>query len=456
MSDRDDDPATLKWRALAARAIALWRDEIGGTYETLQSEMGNAGRHEGAGSIAHYFRPKGRRPKHPDQILVAITKLLAKKLHFQRTDLSIEKFEVALRRHIEGEENAPLAVASPAVATKTPFQPNRSSAFDLWTPGQTDTMIVTRFAGDLGLEGAEKVRLLSRAAIDAIGRGDFATQNALAKQAIELGKDAPNTPLLGEGRYLQAESTRLLADIEPDRNAARILRREAEALYETAEEELGGDPRAIRGRARTIEVLGDLDSALTLFHQAETTVEIRSSDLNQTNRLSLEHERIRSLRHRVTCLAAIHIDAPSSTLIAQRRAAELRQHLLKSEQIHEVSLDNFREFKDWWRIEWFMAQVLHAKGWIALGETSIAAKRLLWALECRIQMIANEGELSAIETGNLHWWATTIHGAISGLEGNQERSLSTLKNALDRGEDCRKIKMLGMDFVNAGAPPWSR
>ena len=39
------------------------------------------------------------------------------------------------------------------------------------------------------------------------------------------------------------------------------------------------------------------------------------------------------------------------------------------------ALELFRDHGDWWRIEWFMAQVLHAKGWAAviLGNPVLAA-----------------------------------------------------------------------------------
>jgi hypothetical protein len=457
MTKASKQDALVKWREAAARAMDIWRLEVTGTVDTLHRALKTAGFSFGELSLAHYLRPKGRRPRFARELLNGIAKVIAIQLADRSPDGDLSNFEQAIKRHIESGLPSPLASApAPAVhQSSASGEDSASQAFDLWTPGQTDDAIIRRFSSDLGPEGAEEVRKLAHLAIDAISRGDFAAERNIAEEAIRLGQSAPRTPLQGEGLYLKAEATRLLADIDPDFGSAASLRKQAVELYGRAEEALRGDPRPIRGRARTIEVLGDLNGALSAFRDSDLAVEKRLESLNESNLLSLTHERVRTLRHRINCLAAMHTVTPQATLIAQRRSEELRHLILRSEPLHKESLGQFKQHGDWWLIEWFMAEVLHARGWVALKEDSWALKRLGWALECRLQMMSEVDPLSSVELNNLNWWAGIVNEARRALEPDQDRAFLALKVALDSGEDRRTIKMLGRKFLGAGTAPWS-
>lgn len=328
-------------------------------------------------------------------------------------------------------------------------------SFDLWTPGQSSDAIFSQFGPALGQEGARSVAAMSTDAIEAIGRGDFSRQRDIADAAIRLGSSAPDTPLTGEGLYLKGEALRLIADFEPDRAEQRRLRAEAEQLYGQAEQLLRGDPRPIRGRARAIEVMGDLDKAWDVFEQSMAAVEARSLDRREADHLSLAHERVRTLRHKIACLAAMHEQAPLSTPQARRREEEIRRLISESESRHSETLKLFQSKGDWWRIEWFMAQVLHAKALAVIDENATAAKRLEWSLRLRLEMMPNEGLLSAVELGNLHWWSGVANIVRGTFELRQQASLGALLDAIKLGTDRPTILRLGAAFLRAGGAPWT-
>lgn len=458
MTMTEKESAIVEWRESTQRLMSLWRGPVGGTVDTLQRALKADGYVLDGASLAHNVRPKGRKPRYGSDLLQRAAKIIAEKLRHRRSDLDLKEFEEQIARHIETGSPSPLDQRpSPAL---TPYSGVTSSAgfsaFDLWTPGLTDQEILDRFTADFGPDGAEKAKDLSVAAIDAIGRGDFQGQKTIAEEAIELGRMAPETPMEGEGLYLLAEATRLLADLESDQNKARHLRQEAEQVYGQAVDKLGGDPRALRGLARTVEVLGNLPDALKGFKHAELAIEMNEIAASSSNPHSIIHERVRSLRHKITCLAAIHAEMPKSTPSARRRADEIRTLLLQSEAHHRDALGQFRDHDQWWLIEWFMAQVLHAKGWIAISEYGFAIKRLEWALKQRLEMMqADASPLTSVELGNLHWWANTVAAAAPNLEYDQGRSFHELKAAIDRGENRLKIKTLGKSFITAGAAPWT-
>lgn len=326
--------------------------------------------------------------------------------------------------------------------------------FDLWTPGQA-AHIIGKFGGHLGSREAQTLVELSSRAVTAIAHGDFHRQKEIAEKAIEIGETIPQTPVRGEGFYLKGEALRLLADFEPDRTKARLLRVEAEDYYGNAEDALGGDPRAIRGRGRTIEVLGDLDGALNLFQKSFSAIESRTTDPGEADYLSITHERVRTLRHEINCLAAIHTEMPLATPAAQRRGDKIRRLIEECEPRHRDALRMFEPYGDWWRIEWFMAEVLHAKGWAAIGEAARSARRLEWSLRQRLEMMPDEGALSAVELGNLHWWSGVATLVRPAFEFEQQRALSHLLDAVAQGASRTSIKNHGREFLRIGGAPWT-
>jgi len=334
--------------------------------------------------------------------------------------------------------------------------PSGSWSLDLWTPGQSADAIMHHLGASLGPEEAQILLALSKEAIAAIGMSDFNRQNEIADQTIGIGSAAPETPLLGEGLYLKAEALRLIADFEPNFEEQRRLRSAAAEYYGRAEEELRGDPRPIRGRARALESMGDLSAGLRGFERAHVALEILKLDRHDANRLSLTHESIRTLRHKILSLATIHTQSPPSTLEAGARAEELRQLIGASEAKHRQALPLFKgEADNWLGIEWFTSLVLHARAWSALGERAAAARRLCWSLEARMRMIPATGSLTAIELGNLHWWSLAVLNVQNAFEAGQQAPLANLLDLIRCGADRPAIQRASTEFLRAGGAPWS-
>lgn len=168
----------------------------------------------------------------------------------------------------------------------------------------------------------------------------------------------------------------------------------------------------------------------------------------------MTHERVRSLRHKMNCLVAMHAEHPLATDHAQRRGEQIRRLIAASEAQHEEALQLLTANQSWWQIEWFMAQVLHAKAWSSVKEDGKAAKRLEWSLDIRLNMMSSDGRLTPVEQGNLHWWIGVARGARGAFEVSQQATLEDLTSALDRGESRAVVKALGQKFIRAGAAPW--
>lgn len=457
MSSVDPTKEVKAWRESAQRARAIWDTHLGGSIEVLAKQLSELGGHTFHGpTFSQNMLPKGRRPKEVDKHISAFAKMFAKKLAAMRPDLSIEQLEQVFAAHLRTGAPSPLeGKVDKGLVSKAAGLATALWSFDLWTPGQSGDAILRQFGSALGREGAQSVAALSSDAIDAIGCGDFSRQRDIADAAISLGSSAPDTPLMGEGFYLKGEALRLMADFEPDRTEQRRLRLEAEQYYGQAEQHLRGDPRPIRGRARTIEVIGDLDKAWEVFQQSMNAVEARSLDRREADHLSLAHERVRTLRHKIACLAAMHDQAPLPTPQARRREEEIRRLIAESEPGHRETLKLFESHGDWWRIEWFMAQVLHAKAWAVIDEKATAARRLQWSLKLRLEMMPEEGPLSAVELGNLHWWSGVASLVRGTFELEQQAALVALLDAIRRGVDRPTIRRLGAEFLRAGGAPWT-
>lgn len=360
-------------------------------------------------------------------------------------------------------ENRSASAVADSAATSDAKQPSLLSgiargawSLDLWTPRQSADAIMHHLGGSLGPDEAQVLLALSKEAIAAIGRSDFSRQHEIADETIAIGKAAPETPLLGEGLYLKAEALRLLADFEPNFDEQRRLRAAAAEYYGRAEQELRGDPRAIRGRARVLESMGDLSAGMQGFQRAHATLEVLNLDRHEANQLSLTHESIRTLRHRILCLATIHAQSSPSTLEAAARAEELRRLIASSESKHRRELHLFKgEADNWLGIEWFTSLVLHARAWSALGERAAAARRLCWSLEARFRIIPKTGPSTAVELGNLHWWSLAVLNVQNSFDVAQQAPLANLLDLIRCGADRPALHRASAEFLLAGAAPWA-
>lgn len=168
---------------------------------------------------------------------------------------------------------------------------------------------------------------------------------------MRLGIENSHLGLCGEANYLKAEALRLLVDFENDREQAKSLRHGSIKSYEHAIDMLNGDPRPIRGRARTIEILGDCDTANFEFKKATGLATVREAQ-TKSDLYSFSHESIRSLRHQINCLCSIHAQTNRGSRDHQRQAQEIRRLLEQSYDQHDEVLRMFRPMKGWWAIEW--------------------------------------------------------------------------------------------------------
>lgn len=324
---------------------------------------------------------------------------------------------------------------------------------DPWTPGPASRHIIQVYAADLGGKAAARIAQLAEEAIRAIGRGDFTEQGRIADDVLRIAQDAKSRRLRGEAEYLKAESLRLLADFERDRNKVRNLRNQALGSYENAATDLGEDPRPLRGSGRILEVMGDPDAALMRFGKAASLSEQKLAQSHPLNQFSLAHEHVRSLRHEFNCLADIET---SSLLSSSQRTGQLEKLLQLSEKRHEQVLARFRHVEDWWRIEWFMAQVFHARGWAVVNQHGLAAKRLTWALEQRLKMMPDDGKMSDVETGNLAWWLRTALSVVVGFESEERRKLERLAAEISSQAPRDRIHAAGGALLQLRHAPWER
>jgi len=327
------------------------------------------------------------------------------------------------------------------------------SGLDLWTPGISDQDIVSRFKGSVDRDAVEDLIGYSKSCLAAIADGDFVSQLQIAEDVIAIANDSNDDNLCGEANYLKAEALRLLADFDDDRNASKALRFQAIACYETAIDLLGPDGRPVRGKARTVEVLGDLDGALEQFNDAYA-ITTSAKPQKEVDRFSLVHEHVRSLRHRINCLSAIHRDTIVGSANHTKQKQELLTLLDESTQKHADVLQMFREFGKWWQIEWFMAEVLHARAYAAIGEPHEAARRLEWAIIQRNAMLESDGELTRVELGNLSWWSSAASSVRSGFTDAQNSELDGILASVGETASKTMIKRRIDRFAKLGQRPW--
>jgi hypothetical protein len=338
---------------------------------------------------------------------------------------------------------------NPVTLAKTPS----NDGVDLWTPGLKSEEIVAAFGGDIDNEAAIKLVALSEKCILEVAEGKFENLLMTAQSARSIGDDSNNQRVIGEANYLLGESLRLIADFTEDRTKADSLRVEAINAYESSIEELRHDPRPIRGRARTIEVGGDLITASKGF---DNSVEISMlQDVEHpVHKYSYAHEQLRSIRHKLNCLSAIHQQGIHGTTTHKKEYEKIKSLVNESTKLHLKYLPLFKDFSNWWRIEWFMAEVLHAKALISIREYQSAALRLERAMKQRLEMMKDSGDLSNVERGNVSWWIKTAQSATKGFQEGQHEQLELILNHLGGNASKALLKNQINTFINLSSAPW--
>ena len=318
---------------------------------------------------------------------------------------------------------------------------SQSWSIDLWTPGQTAESIISVLGDKVDPSTAGMLAALSDEAIAAIGRGDFVGQLEVADKVISLGRDIPGTSLLGEGYYLKADAVRLMADFNPEYGQQEVIRRDAADLYELAIEELHGDPRAVRGYARTQEALGAFDQAGAGYQRAYLNLEMGRLEATSSVQLPFRFEYIRTLRHKLYNLATLLQQSIGIGTSKDVRAAELRHFVMQSEALHQRDLAPRQGIdKNWLGIERFASAVMHAKAWYVLEEREEAAKRMCEALEARIEMMSADGPMTSVEVGNFAWWASSAMAVEAGFSPRQRELFLRLVTVIETTHDRALIQ----------------
>ena len=322
---------------------------------------------------------------------------------------------------------------------------SRSPYFDLWTPGLRESELSDHVPDQVL---AAQLGALANLGVRSIGQGSFAEQLQVGKDTEQLGRHTGTEIAVVEGLYLQAESSRLLADFEPDRSRRIALQKGAIQLYESALTLQPLHPRAIRGRGRTLEVLGQLDEALVEFNLA-LDMAAAMGELSTNAARSSSHETIRALRHKLNCLATIHADMPRWPANATARTRELDDLLRQSTLQHRLKLTEFSSHEEWFSIEWFMAEVLHARALVEIDRELEATDRLRRAMAYRMRMLRSGRSLSEVERGNLQWWASSAKRCMRVLTRAEQADLEMLGALLTEDTSTDSVQVLLGNFVAA-------
>lgn len=322
---------------------------------------------------------------------------------------------------------------------------SRSPYFDLWTPGLSESELADHVPDQVL---AAQLGTLANLGARSIGQGSFAEQLQVGKDTEQLGRRTGTEIAVVEGLYLQAESSRLLADLEPDRSRKIALQKGAIQLYESALTLQPLHPRAIRGRGRTLEVLGQLDEALVEFDRALVMV-AGMGGLGTNAARSSSHETIRALRHKLNCLAAIHADMPRWPANATARTRELDDLLRQSTLQHRLKLTEFSSHEEWFSIEWFMAEVLHARALVEIDRELEATDRLRRAMAYRMRMLRPGRSLSEVERGNLQWWASSAKRCTRVLTRAEQADVEMLGALLTEDTSTDSVQVLLGNFAAA-------
>lgn len=275
---------------------------------------------------------------------------------------------------------------------------------DVLTPGLTSAALQATMSTSMGDEIAKRLVAISKAATEAVENGDFASQERIGRELVILGESEPS--LTAPGHYFIAEGLRLQADHAVGDVRSSLLDR-ASTEYEVAREFDPTSVRAIRGLARTYEVLGDQPTAVNLFQLAYGMTRQQLAELSSLPpdlRFELSHEALRVTRHHVHVLGGLRMSDPVAARIAGVDDVLLHRLSAESGALHRERLPMFEASSRWTQIEWFMGLSFLAKSYAAIGDDSTALVELASALYARRQMIEPGRELTGVELSNLRWW----------------------------------------------------
>jgi hypothetical protein len=468
------------WKDRGARAKHLWKNIIGGgNLSNLLIVLEEETSFHGTVQILTHIlngRPRGDMDKFYRELSSVFAKRLQARYqgadphavsqtiyrhladgHPECVKTALSALTALLATHRTSSDGPVPDRAPPATPVRTkPSPSDQGQGIDLWTPGPLTHDILAAFAPSLQPDTARRIADLSHEGISAITNGDFSRQVAVAQTTLELARELQSERLIGEAEYLRGEGLRLLADFERDHAKARELREAALAAYDNSSTSLGNDPRPIRGSARVQEVLGRPDVALSGFERALSLAAFRLSTARPLDTYSLSHELIRSIRHKFYCAAEIQKNSAFGQLPSSFTEQDFETLIVRSERDHKQVLARFRSSSEWWSIEWFMAQVIHAKGWLALSQPTIAARRLLWALEMRFRLMPKNGQVSDVEAGNLMWWFRAAIEAERGFERHQRPAIEAFGAGVMNNLPRHHIHELGGALLNSDVAPWAQ
>lgn len=338
----------------------------------------------------------------------------------------------------------------PSLVVHSPSPDVQCPPLDLWTPGPTKADFLLHYEPRVGAEVTDRLWRLSRAAIAAVGAGNFA-------RLVSIGRDLQEMPrssvyLQGEAAYLLAEGLRLLADIEHDAHKKSKLSAEAFTEYGRARELMRDDPRPIRGLGRIYEIEGDYSEAIRLFQVAKVSCQLALAQTDETKRPDLVHEILRSTRHFIHGLLEMRRTSAASIWHREHKRRQIEGYLVECEEYHMKFMPLFEAERVWFTIEWFMGLVFLAKAWGDVGNTDRMHVLLLRALDFRRKLILPSDGLSDVEQANLRWWLSVARERHSAFAHVSIDLIEKLGTALDRCSPRSVVVLIDGLLWSLGGP----
>jgi hypothetical protein len=312
---------------------------------------------------------------------------------------------------------------------------SRPGVPDILTPGLTLSQLEAELSQRYEPEMVDRLVNISKAAVASVERGDFVAQEAIGRSLLELAET--ESELASTGQYFLAEGLRLQADLTTGAPRQTLLRLALDA-YGASRDLDPENIRAIRGSARTYEVLGDHQEAATNFrlaYQLGRQQLAASEQLAPSARLGLSHEALRAGRHYVHCLQEILTADPVSARLLEASPDAIINLARESSGMHRERMPLFRSNQDWSRVEWFMGLTLLAKSYAGVGDSKTALGELANAITARRPMLAKGRPLTVIERANLRWWAATAAAVRKEHVVGWNSGLAELQGALAGADD---------------------